>query len=413
MEGTKSLIQLVFSWSVQDVLNQNLFKDKVRKIPKTFPSVTHYRSSFILPLIEETRSDLCSSMITVSSAPVCEILYIEKSGDYKEPGDLIYDIGVNKMNDAENRKGVYIPENGDLLVLAEVRPKCIGDLSWSNESYKIALVQRKKRFEHEDYDEIQILSSKPIKEQDMQQHTEGKTRFAVFLTNMKTNVRIWKALSLLGEGNMNIIKQVLQADSSVVDNCANCFIREKHNVDASTLVLAVTKRLLNLVIPKLEYQTYGLGDIILFGNGERMKIYNHDDLLDVFLDCRAHILSDCFAPSSGWNYHLRLMICLLEDPGKLYHEYLQEPANRKKDKNFKAQEKGILRYEKLQNNEEKQDDVNSKNSRNQNNNGFWRKVIFTKLRRKQEDMEGEILLQEGKPLEAQQKSGHGSFFSRS
>lgn len=187
----------------------------MRKIPKTFPSVTHYRSSFILPLIEETRSDLCSSMITVSSAPVCEILYIEKSGDYKEPGDLIYDIGVNKMNDAENRKGVYIPENGDLLVLAEVQPKCIGDLSWSNESYKIALVQRKKRFEHEDYDEIQILSSKPIKEQDMQQHTEGKTRFAVFLTNMKTNVRIWKALSLLGEGNMNIIKQVLLADSSV------------------------------------------------------------------------------------------------------------------------------------------------------------------------------------------------------
>lgn len=187
----------------------------MRKIPETFPSVTHYRSSFILPLLEETRSDLCSSMMTVSSAPVCEILYIEKSGDYKEPNDLIYDVGVNKMNDAENGKEVYVPENGDLLVLAEVWPKCIGDLSCSNESYKIALVQRKKRFEHEDYDEIQILSSKPIKEQDMQQHTKQKTRFAVFLTNMKTNVRIWKALSLLGEGNMNIIQQVLQTDSSV------------------------------------------------------------------------------------------------------------------------------------------------------------------------------------------------------
>lgn len=449
MEGSKSLIQMVFSWSVQDVLNQNLYKDKVRKIPEMFPSVTHYRSSFILPLLEETRSDLCSSIMTVSSAPVCEILYIEKSGDYKEPNDLIYDVGVNKMNDVENGKELYVPENGDLLVLAEVWPKCIGDLSWFNESYKIALVQRKKRFEHEDYDEIQILSSKPIKEQDMQQHTEKKTRFAVFLTNMKTNVRIWKALSLLGEGNMNIIQQVLQTDSSVVENCANCFIREKHNVDASTLgayirsfdlnasqeeavlscicarechhrnsvkliwgppgtgktktigallfaffkrkcrtltcaptnvaVLEVTTRLLNLVIPKLEYQTYGLGDIILFGNGERMKICNHDHLLDVFLDCRAHILSNCFAPSSGWNYHLRLMICLLEDPGKLYHEYLQELANRKKGKNFKAQEKGILRNEKIQNNKEKQDDVNSKKSRNQNNNVFWRKVILQTL----------------------------------
>ncbi|CAK7338819.1 unnamed protein product [Dovyalis caffra] len=449
MDGSKSLIQLVFSWSVQDVLNEDLYKDKVRKIQKTFPSVTHYRNSFIPPLIEETRADLCSSLMTVSLAPACEILYIEKSGDYKEPDDLIYDVGVNKMSDAENEKEVYVPENGDLLVLAEVRPKCIADLSWSSGLYKIALVQRKKRFEHEDYDEIQILSSKAIEEQDMQKRNERKTRFAVFLTNMKTHVRIWKALNLLGEGNMGIIKQVLQTDSTVVDNCAKCFIREKRSVDVSTLgayirsfdlnasqeeavltcicarecchqnsvkliwgppgtgktktvgallfaffkrkcrtltcaptnvaVLEVTSQLLNLVIPELEYQTYGLGDIILFGNGEQMKISNRDDLLDVFLDCRAHILSDCFAPSCGWNYLVRLLICLLEDPGKLYYEYLEKQVNRKKDKNFKAREKGILGNEKLQNNGEKQDDVNAEESRNQNNNSSRRKLISQTL----------------------------------
>jgi senataxin len=51
-------------------------------------------------------------------------------------------------------------------------------------------------------------------------------------------------------------------------------------------VLEVTTRLLRLVRDSLEYDTYGLGDIVLFGNGERMKIDDRKDLHDVFLDHR-------------------------------------------------------------------------------------------------------------------------------
>lgn len=34
----------------------------------------------------------------------------------------------------------------------------------------------------------------------------------------------------------------------------------------------------------MEFDTYGLGDVILFGDGKRMKIDNHEDMFDVFLD---------------------------------------------------------------------------------------------------------------------------------
>ncbi|PQP95029.1 putative ATP-dependent helicase C29A10.10c [Prunus yedoensis var. nudiflora] len=45
-------------------------------------------------------------------------------------------------------------------------------------------------------------------------------------------------------------------------------------------VLEVAARLLGLVNHSLGCGKYGLGDIILFGNGERMKIDNYDDLVE-------------------------------------------------------------------------------------------------------------------------------------
>lgn len=143
-------------------------------------------------------------------------------------------------------------------------------------------------------------------------------------------------------------------------------------------VVEVMTRLLKLVTPHPECQTYGLGDIILLGNGERMKIDKRDDLLDVFLDYRMHMLSNCFAPLSGWNYLVRLLICLLEDPYKLYCEYLEKQHNGKKDKNFKIQENGTLGNAKLQNNQEEKGDINDNISRNHENN-IWRKFVVQTL----------------------------------
>lgn len=40
-----------------------------------------------------------------------------------------------------------------------------------------------------------------------------------------------------------------------------------------------------------EYDTYGLGDIILFGDEKRMKMDDHGDLFDVFLDNRVAAVS--------------------------------------------------------------------------------------------------------------------------
>ena len=91
----------------------------------------------------------------------------------------------------------------------------------------------------------------------------------------------------------------------------------------NTAVLEVTQRLLKNVTESLEYDTYGLGDILLFGNGKRMKIDDRHDLLDVFLDNRVSILYECLVSSTGWKDSLLSMISLLKDPKREYHLYLK------------------------------------------------------------------------------------------
>ena len=98
-------------------------------------------------------------------------------------------------------------------------------------------------------------------------------------------------------------------------------------------VMQLAKRLMSLLLESLKYDTYGLGDVILFGNGERMKVDDHDELLQVFLDYRAEVLSKCLSPINGWKPTLESMISLLEEPEKQYEIYLRnkEVSNEEDD----------------------------------------------------------------------------------
>ena len=198
----------------------------MKEIPKTFSSTADYMNSFIYPLIEETHADLLSSMTNLPGAPMREILYVAISEDFKPPKALLYDIALKRIREEENGKK-YEPEVGDLIVLTDVRPRCIDDLNRPKRSYLIALVQKapdenekekRKRSTDEFLDALKILSSQPIVFDESAADKDNKREklFAVYLTNLTTNIRIWKALnSELEGGNMNIIKQVLQTDSAV------------------------------------------------------------------------------------------------------------------------------------------------------------------------------------------------------
>ncbi|CAI9763492.1 unnamed protein product [Fraxinus pennsylvanica] len=402
-----ALIDLVFSWSIPAVMNKDLYKNKVDQIPETFSSAEHYFRSFINPLIEETHADLRSNFTTLNYAPLREIFDVKEHKDFRLPNNLLYTITLRKLSDKEKGEA-YEPEVGDLIALTDAKPKCADDLDRPKRSYTIALVQGMRgdglvqSMKGDGSFRIPVLSSKPI----VFEKAEGGKRdklFAVYLTNLTTNIRIWQALhpNLTGE-SMKIINSVLKVDAKAEENCTLCSAVEDRSIHISRLrksigtlgmddsqeaailncivtrechhqndvkliwgppgtgktrtissllftllrmkcrtltcaptnvaVIGVAKKLLSLLSGTLLYDTYGLGDIVLFGNGERMKIDDHEDLYDVFLDYRVSVLYRCFAPFSGWTASIVSLTSLLEDPEEQYQQYLlKEKQKQEKD----------------------------------------------------------------------------------
>ncbi|CAL5371477.1 unnamed protein product [Camellia sinensis] len=483
----QGLIDLVFSWSLADVLNKDLYKGKdfgsrvsramttlfgflaticpllklVNLIPKTFSSTKDYMKSFIYPLIEETHADLFSSIEMVARAPTREILTVEPTKGF--PKILRYNIILERMEDtANNYGGMYEPEVGDLIALTELKPKCIDDLHRPKTPYLVALVTKtnddsdcfwiQQEENKDDFDELEIkvLSSNLIMfdADELEDQNKKRKLFAVYLTNMITNIRIWTALH--SEGNMNIIKRVLQTDSTIGTDCIHCLSQGNDSVSLSSVrnvirsfnlddsqkaavlsciatrechhqntvkliwgppgtgktktvgsllfsllklkcrtltcaptniaVLGVTARLMSLVWDAFKDDTYGLGDIVLFGNWKRMKIDEHEDLLDVFLDYRVFMLLEAFAPATGWNKNLEAMICLLEGPEEQYRLYLENWEKEKK-KNGEETEETNFGDRTVKSNQDEEDDIHDQEDlKPMDESAFWRKKIVQTLK---------------------------------
>ncbi|XP_019172157.1 PREDICTED: probable helicase MAGATAMA 3 isoform X6 [Ipomoea nil] len=407
------LIDAVFSWSLEDVMNKNLYRDKVKEIPDTFMSTDHYLKSFINPLLEETHADLYSNMMnSLRNAPSCEVLDVKISKDFKPPKDLLYNILLKKTREGDGESKLpYEPEAGDLIAFSDVKPKRVEDLNRPKMSYVIAVIQGRK---DDGSARFPILSSKPVTfKKKMEGVREGDKLFVVYLTSLTTNIRIWKSLNMDKESaNLKIIKTVLQIDPKDEEgDCGLCTdrgaqattllnakaaiqsfgldnsqeeavlscVKERKCVHRSSVkliwgppgtgktktvasllsvlfkmecrtltcaptniaVIEVAKRLMELVRGSLLYDSYGLGDIVLFGNGERLKVNDHDDLLEVFLDYRVDALASCLSPLVGWQAGLNWMINLLEKPEEQYQKYLDKI----KGKNEESDDANMLEEE--------------------------------------------------------------------
>ncbi|KAM3702045.1 hypothetical protein ACJW31_05G220700 [Castanea mollissima] len=433
----RRLVDLVLSWSIEDVRNEDLYKNQVRQIPQKFSSTTEYMNSFTYPLIEETHADLLSSMSTLHLAPSCEISSFKRTKDFNPPKDFFYLVTLKSVSGLE-KNGGYEPMVGDIIALTNVRPK-YKDLDRPNRPFLVAFVQRVK-----DDNILTILASKPILAEE-RENKKRETLYATCLINMTTNVRIWRALNSQLEGkNLDIIGKVLQPNSAAAkictscisaNNCSTTYADVRSRISSSdlndsqkaavlscletrkcnhqntvkliwgppgtgktktvgylllyllrmkcrtltcaptnTAVLEVTQRLLKNVTDSPEHDTYGLGDILLFGNGERMKIGDRHDLLDVFLDNRVTILYECLLSSTGWKDTLLSMISLLNEPKQQYHLYLN---NRRVEDHEEIINEGKSKNKEMDRNQGKEvDDQSSKDKKSKKN---LKKVITQTL----------------------------------
>nr|XP_011463486.1 PREDICTED: helicase sen1-like [Fragaria vesca subsp. vesca] len=376
------LADTVFSWSIDDVLNERLFKNKVEKIPESFQSVEHYFGCYVYPLLEETRAQVHSSMETIHRAPYAKVVSFENAKPY---GRKLYNVKVdywrNRFNDRGKEPYKTLP--GDLFVLANAKLETVSDLQRLGRSWAFGSVT--KVSENENKDDTTSLYFKVKASKELKVLKSTTPLFMVFLVNLIPNGRIWKALHM--SKNLKIVKEVLCTDNvaqksvcseknsdivnmGLVQSLSSGLSESQtgtvlaclemlHSRDKSaveliwgppgtgktktivtlllsllqmncrTLVCAPTNvaiteiasRLVKMVTEVESNAPYcSLGKVLLFGNKERLKIGS--DIEEIYLDFRLKRLVECLGPQTGWRHCFTSMIECLEDGVSHYRTFL-------------------------------------------------------------------------------------------
>ncbi|XP_075659796.1 uncharacterized protein LOC142629655 isoform X2 [Castanea sativa] len=247
--------ETVLSWSLEQIENQDLYKDQVKNIPQSFESVHQYLGSYVYPLLEETRAQVYSSMENVSTAPFTELNAFYES----EPnGENLYDVQVDSWSNrcSDWSKEPYKTLPGDILILADAKPEHISDLQRIGRSWAFVMVTKIREDDIDDNDDIQeddIDDNDDIREdndtstsfkvkalKDIDVDVGKKSSFVVFLTNTTPNKRMWNALHM--HENLNIIRKVLCTSSLNEKDCELCSAQSDGSWDEK-LAMSITSKL--------------------------------------------------------------------------------------------------------------------------------------------------------------------------
>ncbi|XP_061353992.1 uncharacterized protein LOC133298681 [Gastrolobium bilobum] len=388
----------IFSWSIEDILNEELYKNQVQKIELSFQSIDHYLGSYKYPLLEETRAQLCSNMDMIYQAPFAEVIGLEEAKPF---GKKLYNFKIDSWKNRFTHPGEpYKILPGDVLVLADYKPETARDMQRFGRTWSFVSVVKTTEDENDDNMSVyfKVKTSKDIDTSKLRK----ESLFLVFLTNISPNRRIWSGLHM--SGNLKLVKQILCTEfkencnyssegDAVWDDCSYRWLSSElnesqykaicaclsgihcnHNSTVKliwgppgtgktktlgTLLFALLKmkyRILvcaptNVAIKEVAARVLSIvrelhcresddlfcstGDMLLFGNNERLKI--GEDVEDIYLDCRVQELTKCFSPSNnGWSSCIESMIDLLKNCVFNYHIFIENEMIREKTINRKS-----------------------------------------------------------------------------
>ncbi|KAJ1296437.1 hypothetical protein BS78_01G300600 [Paspalum vaginatum] len=410
----QSLSEVVLSWSVDQILDKDLLRDKVSKIPETFTSMEQYMTSFFGPILEEIRDDMCSSMEDISNAPYADLLSVHSM----RKGKGSYELSLGRWRGTPHGCGIdnYKPKAADMLLISETRPANRSDILKQSKSCAIVWISKvsgnkmtvkasrmletgqrgdeRRQMGVNKYDKLyaegldesweildqEAVASKsrnssvhgnvwkesPKAESNLRGKNEAQTCessrrwsfYAMYLTNMVTYDRVWVVLRRGLTMDSKIIHSMLSRNNYALGHCKYCsskshdeikgdlchFKLNDSQLDAvascilacecshrssvglvwgppgtgktttvavmlqmlmmkeqrtlacaptNMAVLQVASRLLELIGDR-----YSLGDIILFGNKDRLQIGKL--LSKIYLDDRVQKLLTCFNRQHGW-----------------------------------------------------------------------------------------------------------------
>ncbi|XP_047306375.1 uncharacterized protein LOC124909776 [Impatiens glandulifera] len=236
--------KFLFSLSLDNIFNEDLYTDQVVDIPASFESVNQYYGSFVHPLQEDIRAKLCSCLDDISKAPFEEVSSCNVSSNlgknFRLSEDVlndesqsvevfIHDIKVGEWSKNDHGKETYKPMSGDLVLFSNYKPESVSDLNRKGRTWILALV----RFVYDDEEKnssthFNVMASKD-KENNSSTHFNVMASkeigvedlYMVFLINVLTEKRVWHSLHSCS--NAEIIKKVIETDDSeALEDCRYC-----------------------------------------------------------------------------------------------------------------------------------------------------------------------------------------------
>ncbi|KAI3798715.1 hypothetical protein L1987_33993 [Smallanthus sonchifolius] len=153
-----------------------------------------------------------------------------------------------------------------------------------------------------------------------------------FNLNTSQEIAVWSCIAARECSHQETINLIWGPPGTGKTKTVGCLLFALWKMKCCTLtcaptnnaVLEVAARFMSLVTGSLEYDTYGFGDIVVFGNGKRMKIDGLQELSQVFLENRVSDLAACLSPTFGWRSIAESMIRLLKSPEDEYSLYLHD-----------------------------------------------------------------------------------------
>ncbi|PNX54461.1 hypothetical protein L195_g048080, partial [Trifolium pratense] len=180
----------------------------VKSIDLYFESSEKYLKSFLYPLLDETRANLCSSMNNLSSSPYAEVVSVEKQTSESRDRRNHYVVKTNTWKNASSGYGkeLYRTLFGDVFILADFKPETVEDLTRSGKMWSFVLSTGilGEEIKHNEFGTtFKVIASRDIDEM------VPKSLFIIFLTNITPNRRIWNALHM--DGHSKLIEKILRA----------------------------------------------------------------------------------------------------------------------------------------------------------------------------------------------------------
>uniref|UniRef100_N1QU66 Uncharacterized protein n=1 Tax=Aegilops tauschii TaxID=37682 RepID=N1QU66_AEGTA len=275
------LVDMVLSWSLEDVMDEGLFKNKLKRIPSIFNDIKSYLGSYTSPLLEELRADMSSSLEAISTESFVKVAWIEQT-----KYSAVYNIA---FEDSQNTKSCNKPESngrsvGDIIILSDVKPENISDITCNGRPYCIAFITDGADEDDDSPPASYVITASGKIDAADKVSEDGKRSplFAAHLLNIVTYIRIWRCLDYTTvRRNPNLIQEMVHYPREMLQLCSH------HNESRS---LEAFGQLLQIFSQKNTKGVASIDSMEIWSELSTMNLNNSQN--DAILNCISAMLSN-------------------------------------------------------------------------------------------------------------------------